>query len=102
MKKLNDKVIELLNNILESLGFEKYRALRGESKSSRYKQSETNFKKKRVNKLYLDGQGIEKTIIPSNITDMYTKLEILSGLEFSGHTYILTEARKLKDELKKR
>ena len=64
LKKLNIQDREKFINILESLDFEKYKALRGESKSGRYKQSKTNFKKHN-----LKGQGIEKTIIPSNIID---------------------------------
>ena len=47
------------------------------------------------------GQGIEKTIIPSDIIDIYTRLEILLGLKLSGHTDTLTEASNLIDELYK-
>ena len=50
----------------------------------------------------LQGEGIEKIIIPSNIIDIYTRLEILLGLNFSGHTDTLTEASNLIDELYKR
>ena len=39
----------------------------------------------------LEGQGI-KIIIPSNIIDIYTRLQALLGLKLSGHTDILTEA----------
>ena len=35
LKKLNDKDREIFNKKLESLDFEKYRAIRGESKSGR-------------------------------------------------------------------
>ena len=48
------------------------------------------------------GKGIEKIIIPSNIIDIYTRLEILLGLKLSGHTDTLTEASNLIDELYKR
>ena len=48
-----------------------------------------------------DLQGV-KTIIPSNINDIYTRLETLLGLKLSGHTDTLTEASNLKDELYKR
>ena len=48
------------------------------------------------------GKGIEKIIKPSNIIDIYTRLEILLGLRFSGHTNTLTEASNLIDELYKR
>ena len=49
----------------------------------------------------LQGEGI-KIIIPSNIIDIYTRLEILLGINFSGHMDILTEASILIDELYKR
>ena len=50
----------------------------------------------------LKGRGIEKIIIPSNIKDIYTRLEILLGVKISGHTDTLTEASNLIDELYKR
>ena len=49
----------------------------------------------------LEGQGV-KIIIPSNIIDIYTRLEVLLGLKLSGHTNTLTEASNLIDELYKR
>ena len=49
----------------------------------------------------LRGEGV-KIIIPSNLIDIYTTLEILLGLKLSGHTDTLTEASKLIDELCKR
>ena len=49
----------------------------------------------------LQGEGL-KIIIPSNIIDIYTRLEILVGLKLSGHTDTLTEASNLIDELYKR
>ena len=49
----------------------------------------------------LEGQGV-KLIIPSNIIDIYTRLEVLLGLNLSGHTDTLTEASNLIDELYKR
>ena len=49
----------------------------------------------------LQGEGV-KIIIPSNIIDIYTRLEILLGLKLSGHTDTLTEASALIDELYKR
>ena len=50
----------------------------------------------------LKERGIEKIIIPSNIIDIYTRLEVLLGLKLSGHTDTLTEASNLIDELYKR
>ena len=47
------------------------------------------------------GEGV-KIIIPSNIIDIRTRLEVLLGLKLSGHTDNLTEASKLIVELYKR
>ena len=96
LKKLNDQSRDTINNLLESLDFENYKAIRGESKSGRYKQSKMNFKKRN-----LEGQGIEKIIIPSNIIYIYTRLEVLLGLKLSGPSDTLTEASNLIDELYK-
>ena len=49
----------------------------------------------------LQGEGV-KIIIPSNIIDIYTRLEVLLGLRLSGHSDTLTEASNLIDELYKR
>ena len=49
----------------------------------------------------LKGRGVEKIILPSNIIDIYTRLEVLLGLKLSGHTNTLTEASNLIDELYK-
>ena len=42
-----------------------------------------------------------KIFIPSNIIDIYTRLEILLGLKLSGHTDTPTEASNLIDQLYK-
>ena len=96
MKKLNDQDREIFINVLESLHFENFKAIRGEPKSGRYKISKTFLKKRN-----LEGQGV-KIIKPSNIIDIYSRLEFLLGLKISGHTDTLTEARNLIDELYKR
>ena len=49
----------------------------------------------------LEGEGL-RIIIPSNIIDIYNRLEVLLGLKLSGHTDTLTEASNLNDELYKR
>ena len=49
----------------------------------------------------LIGQGV-KIISPSNIIDIYRRLEVLLGIKLSGHTNNLTEANNLIDELYKR
>ena len=48
----------------------------------------------------LQGEGV-KIIIPSNIIDIYTRLEVLLGLKLSRNTDTLTEASNLIDELYK-
>ena len=50
----------------------------------------------------LKEKGITKIIIPSNIVDIYTRLEILLRIKFSGQTDTFTEALDLIDELYKR
>ena len=42
-----------------------------------------------------------KIIMPSSIIDIYTRLEILGGLNLSGHIDTLTEASNLIDEIYK-
>ena len=49
----------------------------------------------------LPGEGV-KIIIPSNIIDIYTRLEVLNELRLSGHNDTLIEASNLIDELYKR
>ena len=49
----------------------------------------------------LQGERV-KTIIPSNIIDIYTRLEILPGLNLSGHSDTFAEAKNLIIELYKR
>ena len=96
LKKLNNRDREIHINILESLDLKNFKAIRGESKSGRYKQSKNIFKKHNW-----EGQGV-KIIKPSNVFDIYTSLEVLLGLKHSEHSDILTEASNLIDELHKR
>ena len=93
LKKLNNREREIYNNIWETIDFEIYKPIRGESKSGRYEQSKSNF-----NKRNLLGEGVN-IVIPSNIIDIYTRLEVLLGLKLSGHSDTLTEASNLIDEL---
>ena len=107
MKNEND--ILMLDNIIKDLGYTGI----GDNKSKR-----KTFLLEKLPKLVeeiqnrtfeeilddsddLQGQGV-KIIIPSNIIDIYTRLEILLGLKLSGHTDTLTEASNLIDELYKR
>ena len=61
-----------------------------------------NLNTKHKNKPKLKGRGVEKIIIPSNIADICTRLEVLLGLKLSGHSDTVTEAINLIDELYKR
>ena len=93
---MNDKKRETYVNILKDLNFEKYKAVSGERKSGRHKTLKFIFRNN------LKGHGIQHILIPSNIIDIYTRLEILLRLKLSGHTDTLTEASNLNDELHKR
>ena len=102
MKNEND--ILKLNNIIRDLGY----TGRGDSQSKRKRfLTETlpnlveEIQNRTFDEIDLEGQGV-KIIIPSNIIDIYTRLEILLGLKLSGHTDTLTEASNLIDELYKR
>ena len=106
----NESDILMMNNIIRDLGY-----TADEDKPSKRKSFFTITLPKLVeeiqNKTFeeitldsdgdLQGEGV-KNIIPSNIIDIYTRLEILLGLKLSGHTDTLTEASNLIDELYKR
>ena len=107
MKDEND--ILMMNNIIRDLGYDgtgdrdskrKTFFLKKLPKLVEYIQNKT-FEEITDNSDDLQGEGV-KIIIPSNIIDIYTRLEILLGLKLSGHTDIFTEASNLIDELYKR
>ena len=94
----------MLYNIINDLGYTGF----GDNKSKRKNfLTETlpklveDIQNRTFDEINLEGQGV-KIIIPSNIIDIYTRLEILLGLKLSGHTDTLTEASNLIDELYKR
>ena len=95
--KLTKKENQIYKKLLNTLNYENYRTKYGEFNSGRYKTTENLLKPNN-----LQGRGIEKIIIPSNIIDIYNRLEVLLGLKLSGHTNTLTEASNLIDELYKR
>ena len=70
----------------------------------KYKQNKLEDDVRKILKLdkQPNGRRVEKIIIPSNIIDIYARLEVLLGLKLSGHTNTLTEASNLIDELYKR
>ena len=105
----NENDILLVNNIISDLGYTGVG-----DKPSKRKTFLTKTLPKSIEKIEnktfdeiiddsddLQGEGV-KIIIPSNIIDIYTRLETLLGLKLSGHTDILTEASNLFDELYKR
>ena len=55
-----------------------------------------------ISDIDLEGQGIEKIIIPSKNNDISTRREILRGLKKSGHFDTLTEATNLSEKVFKR
>ena len=107
LKKESD--ILMMSNILNDLGYTGI----GDRESKRkifFTKTLLKLVEKIQNKTFDDitdesadlrGEGI-KIIIPSNIIDIYTRLEILLGLKLSGNTDNLTEASNLIDELYKR
>ena len=105
----NEADILMLNNIIRDLGYTDLRDYPSKRKTFLTKTL-PRLVEKIQNKTFeeitddsddLQGEGI-KIIIPSNIIDIYTRLEILLGLKLSGHTDTLTEASNLIDELYKR
>ena len=105
----NESDILMMNNILMDLGY-----TGDDDRNSKRKIFFTKSLPKLVEEIQnrtfeeitddsdeLQGEGV-KIIIPSNIIDIYTRLEILLGLKLSGHSDTLTEASNLIDELYKR
>ena len=103
MKNEND--ILMMNNIINGMGYT------GDSdRDSKRKTSFTKTPPQLVERIQnktcdeftddsddLQGEGV-KIFIPSNIFDIYTRLEILLGLKLSGHKDTRTEASNLIDE----
>ena len=107
MKNEND--ILMLNNIIRDLGYTGIGDIKSKRKiflTEKLPKLVEDIQNKTFEEIIddsdeLQGEGI-KIIIPSNIIDIYTRLEILLGLKLSGHTDTLTEASNLIDELYKR
>ena len=94
MKKLDKTETQTYKQLLKTLNYKNYKHKSGEKTSGRYKN--TNNLLVPIN---FQGRGFEKIIIPSNIIDIYTRLEVLLGLKLSGHNNTLSEASNLIDEL---
>ena len=97
LEKLNKKENRTYKKLLDTLNYKNYKHKPGEKNSGRYKNT-----KNILIPNNLQGRGIEKIIIPNNIIDIYTRLEVLLGLKLSGHSDTVTEASNLIDELYKR
>ena len=112
-KNMDDADKPTVYDILNIIGFYSMRHIKGLN-STRMKDALNNLPRERAKirnpplpaidneSDNLEGEGVQKIIIPSNIIDIYTRLEILLGLKLSGHTDTLTEASNLIDELYKR
>ena len=104
-KSMSDKDKVIFRDILVKTGYYKYKPGKGRMPGrDRYIRYELDNEVRRILNLdeKLKGRGIENIIIPSNIIDIYTRLEVLLGLKLSGHTDTLKEAGNLIDELYKR
>ena len=102
---MNDMEKILFRNILQKTTYNNQKREKGPiSGPDRYIQNKLDDDVRKILNLdkQLKGRGVEKIIKPSNITDIYTKIEVLLGLKLSGHTNTLTEASNLIDELHQR
>ena len=106
MKNKND--ILMMNKIINGLGYTGV----GDRDSKRKTFFTITFPKlvdeiqnKTFDELVDDSDDLQreggKIINPSNIIDIYTRIETLLGLKLSGHTDTLTEASNLIDTLYK-
>ena len=107
MKNEND--ILMLNNIIRDLGYtgrKDYQSKRKTFLTETLPKLVEDIQNRTFEEITddsndLQGEGV-KIIIPSNIINIYTRLEVLLGLKLSGHSDTLTEASNLIDELYKR
>ena len=102
-KSMNDMEKLFFRDILQKTGF--YNRKPTKSRSSVrdiYIKKDLESDVRRILNLAtkLSGRGI-KIIMPSNIIDIYNRLEILLGLKLSGHTDTTAEAGNLIDQLYK-
>ena len=97
LKKLDKTETTTYKQLLKTPNYKNYKHKSGEKNTGKNKNT-----KNILIPINIQGRGIEKIIIPSNIIDIYTRLEVLLGLKLSGHTDTLTEASNLIDELYKR
>ena len=104
-KSMIDKDKLIFRDILQETGYYNRKPTRGRLASrDRYIKYDLDKDVSRILNLdtKLKGKGVEKIFIPSNIIDIYTRLENLLGLKLSGHTDTLAEASTFIDDLYKR
>ena len=95
----NESDISLMNNIMNDSGYVGDRHSKRKIFSTKVlPKTFADIQNKIFDETDLEGQGV-KIIIPSNITDIYTRFQVLLGLKTSGHTDTLTEAINLIDEI---
>ena len=100
----NENDILMLYNIINDFGYTGIGDIKSKRKTfltEKLPKLVENIQNRTIDEIDLEGQGV-KIIIPSNVIDIYTRLEVLLGLKLSGHTDTLTEASNLIDELYKR
>ena len=100
----NENDILMLYNIVSDIGYTGIGDIKSKRKiflTENLPKLVEDIQNRTFDEIDLEGQGV-KTIIPSNIIDIYTRLEVLLGLKLSGHTDTLTEATNLIDDLYKR
>ena len=100
----NEYDILMINNIMRDLGYTgigDHKSFRKTFLTEKLPKLVEEIQNRTFDEIDLEGDGV-KIIIPSNIIDIYTRLEVLLGLKLSGHTDTLTEASNLIDELYKR
>ena len=104
-KSLNDNEKLIFRDFSQNTGYYSRKLTKGKpSGLDKYFKNDLDNDVARILNLdiKLKGRGVEKIVIPSNIIDIYTRLEVLLGLKLSGHHDTLTEASNLIDELYKR
>ena len=106
-KSMSDMEKVVFRDILQKTNYNTYKRGKGNmSGRDRYIRYGLDDEVRRIvnldTKPKLKSKGVEKIIIPSNIIDIYTRLEVLLGLRLSRRTDTLTEASNLIDELYKR
>ena len=91
-KSMSDTEKVVFKDILSKTNYYNRKLTKGKmSGRDRYIKYDLDNDVKRILNLdtKLKGRGIKKIIIPSNIIDIYTRLEVLLALKLSGHTHTL-------------